>query len=146
MGAVGGAPRPGAGENLHGVQASPSRPAAVLAVTLAILMLAAAAIADSAGALLLVSGALLLLVLAMRDLALRPVLTADGSGLTVVDGWHRVTASWQEVEGLRVVVDRRAALLEVDLGEVVVVLTRRRLGRAPYAVLDELAVLRGRPS
>lgn len=126
------------------MHASPSRAAALLALALAVLLLAGATFTDPAGTLLLVPAALLLLSLSCRDLALRPVLTANRTGLTVIDGWHRLSATWPEVERLRVVTDRRAALLELDVGEAVVVLTRRRLGRPPYAVLEELQALRGR--
>ena len=74
-------------------------------------------------------------------LALRPVLRADTAGLEVVVGLRRRQLSWPEVHGLRVVDDRRTPLLEVDLGSTLVVLTRRRLGRPPDVVLDELLAL-----
>jgi hypothetical protein len=46
------------------------------------------------------------------------------------------------VTRLRVVTDRRAPLLEVDLEHRVLVLSRGRLGRSPHEVLDELEALR----
>jgi hypothetical protein len=127
------------------VHASPSRTSAMLALALAALLLLGALFADPAGALLLIPAGLFLLALAGRDLVQRPVLSADRAGLTIVTGWRRRSVTWPQVERLRVVTDRRAALLELDLGETVVVLTRRRLGRTPYAVLDELDALRRGP-
>jgi len=117
----------------------------MLALALAALLLLGALFADPAGALLLIPAGLFLLALAGRDLVQRPVLSADRAGLTIVTGWRRRSVTWPQVERLRVVTDRRAALLELDLGETVVVLTRRRLGRTPYAVLDELDALRRGP-
>jgi hypothetical protein len=78
----------------------------------------------------------------LRDLLLSPVLTADADGLLVVDGVRRVRAGWSEVEELRTVRDRRTPLLELDLGDRVVVLTGRRLGAPVDEVLDALQELR----
>jgi hypothetical protein len=78
----------------------------------------------------------------LRDLLLSPVLTADAHGLLVVDGVRRVRAGWSEVERLRTVQDRRTPLLELDLGDRVVVLTGRRLGAPVDEVLDVLEELR----
>jgi hypothetical protein len=108
----------------------------------AVLVLAAALGLDGLGRLLALPAAALLAVLGARDLHLRPTLRADTGGLTVVVGVRRLTVPWAEVEGLRVVTDRRSPLLEIDLGDTVVVLPRRRLGAAPSLVLEELAALR----
>lgn len=124
------------------MQASPDRRLIWLQLGLAVCLLAAVAVADPAGRLLLVPAGLLLLVLGARDLLLRPVLTADPTGLRVVQGWSRREVPWSTVAGLRVVTDRRAPLLELDLGDTVVVLSRSRLGRAPYLVLAELEACR----
>jgi hypothetical protein len=43
-----------------------------------------------------------------------------------------------------VVADRRAALLELDLGSVTVVLSRRRLGCPPVQALEQLEAARPR--
>jgi hypothetical protein len=43
-----------------------------------------------------------------------------------------------------VITDRRTPLLELDLDHTVVVLSRRRLGTAPYLVLEELDTVRMR--
>ena len=48
-----------------------------------------------------------------------------------VTGWRRVRAAWPEVERMRVVRDRRAELLELDLGHTVVLLSRTRMDRLP---------------
>lgn len=92
--------------------------------------------------LLLVPAAVLLLGIGLRDFLLRPTLHATGSSITVVSGLRRVTVPWAEVEQLRVVTDRRAPLLEVDLGATLVVLSRARLGVPPYQVLEQLEALR----
>lgn len=107
----------------------------------AVVLLLLGLAADPAGRLLAFPAAVLLLVLALRDLALRPVLAADGDGLQVVSGVRRLHLSWEQVHGLRVVTDRRADLLEVDLGSTVVVLGRARLGAAPQDVLAALSAL-----
>jgi hypothetical protein len=77
-----------------------------------------------------------------RDVLLRPTLQADADGVTVVDGVRRVRAGWDEVERLRTVRDRRAPLLELDLGTRVVVLPARRLGAPVDEVLAALEELR----
>lgn len=61
-----------------------------------------------------------------------------------MDGWTRRTASWPDVHDLRVVTDRRTALLELDLDGALVVLSRRRLGSAPHQALEQLERLRPR--
>jgi hypothetical protein len=53
-----------------------------------------------------------------------------------------VSVPWDRVERMRVVRDRRAALLELDLGVTVVVLSRNRLGRWPEDVLTDLLAVR----
>ena len=93
---------------------------------------------------LLVPAGAFLLGLGLRDLVLRPALRATASSVTVVSGLRHVTAGWDEVERLRVVTDRRAPLLEVDLGHTLVVLSRARLGQHPYQVLEQLEELRPR--
>lgn len=123
------------------VVASPDRRLAWLQAVLGAAVVAAVPVADPAGRLLLIAAGAVLVVLAGRDLLLRPVLAADAGGLRVVDGWTTRALPWSQVHGLRVVTDRRAPLLELDLGVSVVVLSRRRLGRAPDVVLDELRAL-----
>ena len=102
-------------------------------------------VGDRGGVVLAVPVVLALAGLGLRDLLLRPVLLADAEAVEVVHGLRRLRAPWSEVERMRVVTDRRAPLLELDLGEVLVVLGRRRLRRSPEAVLAELAALRAPP-
>ena len=98
--------------------------------------------ADGPGAFLLVVGALGLLGSGVRDLVQRPVLRADAGGLVLAQGLGHRTVAWTDLERVQVVVDRRAPLLELDLGDAVHVLSRRRLGRSPQSVLDDLEALR----
>ena len=108
----------------------------------AALLIAVLPFVDRLGWVILLPTALSAAASGLRDLCLTPVLMADADGLAVVDGLHRVTASWPQVERLRVVRDRRTPLLEVDLGEHVVVLSRRRLGATVDEVLGALEELR----
>jgi hypothetical protein len=124
------------------VTAGPTRTAAVGLLVAGCLLALLALPADPAGRVLVLPAGALLLGLGVRDLVLRPVLQADGTGITLVTGLRRRHASWAEVERLRVVVDRRTPVLEVDLGDAVVVLGRLRLGRAPADVLAELVAAR----
>jgi hypothetical protein len=99
-------------------------------------------VVDRLGWVILVPTALFAAGSGLRDLLLTPVLVADGTGISVVDGVRRVSAPWSQVERLRTVTDRRTPLLEIDLGDRVVVASRRRLG----APVDEVlaAVLAAR--
>ncbi len=121
--------------------AGPSRTGSVLLLLTAAGLLAGAGVADPAGRLLLVAAALWLAVLAGRDLLLAPVLDADTARLRVVDGWRRIEVAWPRVENVRLVTDRRAPLIELDLGDRLVVLSRRRLGQSPQVIVDELTAL-----
>ena len=121
--------------------AGPGRTGSVLLLLTAAGLLAGAGVADPAGRLLLVTAALWLAVLAGRDLLLAPVLDADTARLRVVDGWRRIEVAWPRVENVRLVTDRRAPLIELDLGDRLVVLSRRRLGQSPQVIVDELTAL-----
>ncbi|MCW2605705.1 MAG: Bacterial domain [Frankiales bacterium] len=125
------------------VQAGPSRPAAVALLGLAAVLLVVGVVTDPAGALLALPAAAVAALLGLRDLLLVPVLHADAAGLRLVTGLQRRQLAWAEVQGLRVVTDRRALLLEVEAAdERVVLLSRSRLGRDPRDVLEELQRLR----
>ena len=100
---------------------------------------------ELAGAVLAFPVMLALAGMGLRDLLLRPVISADSDTLTVVRGLRRVRTEWPDVARVRVVTDRRAALLELDLDGALVVLSRRRLGRAPADVLAELDAVRPHP-
>jgi hypothetical protein len=108
--------------------------AGVLAVT--------AALSDPAGRLLTAPAAVAVLALGIRDLRSGPLLHADDVGVDVLQGLRRVRAPWAEVERMRVVRDRRAELLELDLGGTIALLSRQRLGRLPEDVLTDLIALR----
>lgn len=120
-----------------------------LAQTLCLLLLAAVLLAvglrtDWSGR--LISGPAMVIagVLGVRDLLLRPALVANAEGLRVVWGLRRVSVGWQDVQRLRLQTDRRTPLLEIDLGDSLILLARTRLGRPPAAVLAELQELSGR--
>jgi hypothetical protein len=105
-------------------------------------LLGAAFAVDPVGRVLVAPAVVLLAVLGARDLLLRPTLTAGHEGLLVVDGFRRRAVRWPELARARVVTDRRAPLLELDLGDTVVVLSRRRLGQPPALALAELEATR----
>ena len=111
-------------------------------LVLGAVLLAITPLVDAPGALLVVPAGVAALGFGLRDLALSPVLTADEAGITVVEGVRRTAAPWRDVTRLRVVRDRRTPLLELELGDRLVVLSRRRLGAAPDDVLAELQQLR----
>lgn len=120
-----------------GTTLAPPRAHGIVLLLLGAALAVAALIAEPPGGVLLVPAAAGALALGLRDLLLRPVLTLDTEGLTVVDGVRRRSAAWADVERVRVVKDRRTPVLELDLDEAgLVVLTRRRLGRSPEEVLD----------
>ncbi len=101
---------------------------------------------DPAGRLLLGLAALALLGLTARDGYCRPVLAAGPDGLRVRSGWRVRTVAWQQVARMRVVTDRRTPVLEIDLGDDLVVLTRHRLGVPPAAAWEVLETYRPRRS
>lgn len=109
-----------------------------LAVLAALLLAGACVVVEPAGVVLLAPAAAGLLALGLRDLLLRPVLALHDDALAVVDGWRLREAPYDGVVRARVVTDRRADLLELDLGDAVVVLTRRRLGADPAEALARL--------
>lgn len=121
----------------------PAREWVATELAVAVVLGALLPVVDRLGWVILVPAALCAAAFGLRDLLLTPVLSADADGLCVLDGVRRVSAGWGEVQRLRIVRDRRTALLEIDLGDHVVVLSRRRLGTAPENVLAELEQLRG---
>jgi hypothetical protein len=121
---------------------APRRLARGLLATAAVLVVVTV-LSDPAGRLLAAPAALAALVLGLRELRGGPVLSADADGVTALSGWRRVHADWRAVERMRVVRDRRAELLELDVGDTVVLLSRTRLGRLPEEVLTDLLAVRG---
>ena len=110
----------------------------LLAVALAVV----AVLADSAGRLLAGPAALVALCAAVRELRGGPLLVADSARVVVRQGWRSVAAPWPQVERMRVIKDRRAELLEIDIGHTVLLLSRARLGRYPADVLTDLLAIR----
>jgi hypothetical protein len=108
----------------------------------AVVLVALLPFVDRLGWVILLPTALAAAASGLRDRVLTPVLTADADGIAIVDGLHRIGARWPQVERLRAVRDRRSPLLEVDLGDHVVVLSRRRLGADVDEVLEALEALR----
>src|SRR5689334_20900076 len=92
----------------------------------ALVLLAVTALSDSAGRLLTAPAALVTIALAVRDLTRGSVLVADGHGVEALQGLRRLRAPWSEVEGMRVVKDRRTELLELDFGSTIAVLSSHR--------------------
>ena len=120
------------------VAAGPARSVAFAWLAGAVLLLVVAVSVDTAGRLLALPAAVVVAGLGLRDLVLRPVLRADAEAVEVVVGLRRHRFAWSQVQRLRLVTDRRTPLLELDLGDTLVVLTRQRLGRPPDVVLAEL--------
>ncbi len=120
---------------------APSRLASGLLLLAGVALLALVVPAPPLGRVLLVPAALALTALGLRDLLLVPTLEVDDAGLTVALTTSRRTYLWTDVSDVRVITDRRTPLLELDLDHTVVVLSRRRLGTAPYLVLEQLEQL-----
>lgn len=96
--------------------------------------------------------AVMLAAFALYDSVVRPSLTADAEGLTVrTGGWPR-QYPWAAVSRVEVVTTRRMFVwhaLEIDAGDDLVLLTRRRLGTDLHEVatiLTAYAALPGEPA
>jgi Bacterial PH domain len=122
----------------------PIETAAILAAGLVVLILAA--LADPAGRLLLGVAGLGLLAVATTDLLLRPRLTADAAGIQVRTLATRHRLPWSALRRVEVDEHSRYGLmsrtLELEAGELLVVLGRRTLGADPRDVADALARIR----
>ena len=121
---------------------SPSRALAWLELLAAVLIGLAAVPLDGLGRALTLPAALLVTALGLRDLLLRPTLSADEGGIRVAVGLRHLAIAWDDLASVRVVTDRRAPLLQLDRGDTVLVLSRHRLGSPPYLVLEDLEKLR----
>ena len=108
----------------------------------AVVLAVVTVLSDPAGRLLTAPAAVIALVVGVRDLRAGPLLVADADGVAVNTGWRHVRAAWGEIERMRVVRDRRAELLELDLGRTVVLLSRTRMDRLPPDVLTDLLAVR----
>jgi hypothetical protein len=122
----------------------PSRTQAGLLLLAGAVLLALAVAVPPLGRVLLVPAAVAVVAVGLRDLLLVPTLEADAEGLTVALTASKQAYAWSNVTRVRVITDRRTPLLELDLDHTVVVLSRRRLGTAPYLVLEELDTVRMR--
>jgi membrane protein implicated in regulation of membrane protease activity len=122
----------------------PSRTQAGLLLLAGAVLLALAVAVPPLGRVLLVPAAVAVAAVGLRDLLLVPTLEADAEGLTVALTASKQAYAWSNVTRVRVITDRRTPLLELDLDHTVVVLSRRRLGTAPYLVLEELDTVRMR--
>ena len=120
----------------------PSRTQAGLLLLAGAVLLALAVAVPPLGRVLLVPAAVAVVAVGLRDLLLVPTLEADAAGLTVALTTSKQAYAWSDVTRVQVITDRRTPLLELDLDHTVVVLSRRRLGAAPYLVLEELNAVR----
>jgi Bacterial PH domain len=122
----------------------PVETAAAILAGLVVLLLAV--LADPAGRLLLGVAALGLLTLGAADLALRPRLAADRTGIQVRTLASRHRLPWSAIRRLDVDEHTRYGLtsrtLELEAGELLVVLGKRTLGADPRDVADTLARIR----
>ncbi|HEV7657002.1 MAG TPA: PH domain-containing protein [Mycobacteriales bacterium] len=122
----------------------PGETALALFGGLAILLLAA--LADPAGRLLLGVAALGLFVLAAADLLLRPRLAADPTGVQVRTLISRHRLPWSAIQRVEIDEHTRYGLtsrtLELESGELLVILGKRTLGADPRDVADTLARIR----
>jgi Bacterial PH domain len=102
--------------------------------------------ADPAGRLLLAIAALGLLSLGAADLLLRPRLAADRTGVRVRTLAARHQLPWSAIQRVDVDEHTRYGLtsrtLELEAGELLVVLGKRTLGADPRDVADRLARIR----
>jgi hypothetical protein len=93
---------------------------------------------DRGARLLWGAAALVLIAYAVTDLVFSPRLAADGEGLRVRSPLVRASFSWRDVDDVRADVANRHGLrsvtLEIDSGDVLIVLSRRALGADPEDV------------
>lgn len=94
---------------------------------------------DKAGTLLFACAAAVLAAYVAGDVLFSPRLCADGQGLVIRTPLVRARLSWPEVDDVRAVTRVRHGLrgvtLEIDAGELLVVLGRRSLGADPQQVV-----------
>jgi hypothetical protein len=127
---------------------SPRPVETAVAVLGGLILLLLALLADPAGRLLLGVAALGLLTVAGADLLLRPRLAADLTGVQVRTLATRKRLPWSAVQRVDVDEHTRHGLtsrtLELEAGELLVVLSKRTLGADPRDVADALARIRYR--
>ena len=125
---------------------SPRPAGTAVAILAGLVVLLLALLADPAGRLLLGIAALGLLTVGVADLLLRPRLAADRTGVQVRTLASRHRLPWSAIQ--RVAVDEHtrygltSRTLELEAGELFVVLGKRALGADPRDVADTLARIR----
>jgi len=128
------------------VQWTPRPIETALAGAVAVIAVGLAVTADPAGRVLFAILAVWLAGLVAADLVLRPRLRADVAGLDVRTFAIRGRLPWSQVERVRVDEHARYGLtartLEVDAGDLLLVLGRRSLGADPRDVADALNEIR----
>jgi hypothetical protein len=125
----------------------PSRPIAWLLTAVAVVAAGAVAVSsDPAGRLLLGCVTVVLAVVAGGDLLFWPRLTATAAGVAIFTPSLRTRLAWAEIDSIRVDEHARHGLtnraLEIESGELLVVLSKRCLGRDPREVLEQLTAIR----
>jgi hypothetical protein len=127
----------------------PSRAiAGLIAFAGAVSAVAAVLNSDPGGRLFLACVTIALLAIAASDLVFSPRLTAGPTGLAIFAPMTRTSLSWAEIDSITV--DERTHLglasraLEIESGDLLVVLSRRRLGMDPREVLTQLEAVRPR--
>lgn len=127
-------------------QWSPRPAETAVAILTGLVVLGLAVLADPAGRILLGVAALGLLTVGVADLLLRPRLAADRAGIQVRTLASRHRLPWSAIQ--RVAVDEHtrygltSRTLEVEAGELFLVLGKRTLGADPRDVADTLARIR----
>jgi hypothetical protein len=127
-------------------QWSPRPVETAVAILTGLVVLGLAVLADPAGRLLLGVAALGLLAVGAADVVLRPRLAADRTGVQVrtLASSHRLP--WSAIQRVDVDEHTRYGLtsrtLELEAGELFVVLGKRALGADPRDVADVLARIR----
>ena len=125
---------------------SPRPAETALAILAGLVVLLLAVVADTAGRLLLGVAAAGLLTVGAADLLLRPRLAADRAGVQVRTLASRHRLPWSTIQRVDVDEHTRYGLtsrtLELEAGELLVVLSKRTLGADPRDVADALARIR----
>jgi hypothetical protein len=127
-------------------QWSPRPAETAVAILAGLVVLLLALLADPAGRLLLGVAAFGLLAIGAADLLLRPRLAADRAGVQVRTLASRHRLPWSAIRRVDVDEHTRYGLtsraLELEAGELFVVLGKRTLGADPRDVADTLARIR----
>ena len=127
-------------------QWSPRPVETALAILAGLVVLLLAVLADPAGRLLLGVAAVGLLTVGTADLLLRPRLSADRAGIQIRTLASRYRLPWSAIGRVKVDEHTRYGLtsrtLELEAGELFVVLGKRTLGADPRDVADVLARIR----